>query len=83
MDTINKLAKTKGLLVIEDCAQAHGASYKSIKAGNWGTLAAFSFYPTKNLGALADAGAITCNSNELETDLKRYLNLFLKCVYFF
>lgn len=74
MDTINKLAKTKGLLVIEDCAQAHGASYKSIKAGNWGTLAAFSFYPTKNLGALADAGAITCNSNELESDLKALRN---------
>lgn len=64
MEAINFIAKKHSLKVIEDCAQAHGASYKGRKAGNWGDIGAFSFYPTKNLGALADAGAITCNREE-------------------
>jgi dTDP-4-amino-4,6-dideoxygalactose transaminase len=47
------------LLFLEDAAQAHGAAENDVKAGNWGTFGAFSFYPTKNLGAIGDAGAIT------------------------
>ena len=61
MDEILALAKQHDLVVIEDCAQAHGAMYKGKKVGGLGVAAAFSFYPTKNLGALGDAGAVTCN----------------------
>lgn len=65
MDPIVAICKKYQLGLVEDCAQAHGATYKGKKAGNFGDLAGFSFYPTKNLGALGDAGAITSNSDEL------------------
>lgn len=65
MKSINNIAKKHNLLVIEDAAQAHGATSNSIKAGNLGNAAGFSFYPGKNLGALGDAGAITTNDEEL------------------
>ncbi|MFP4093721.1 MAG: DegT/DnrJ/EryC1/StrS family aminotransferase [Cyclobacteriaceae bacterium] len=58
MPAIMEIARQHQLFVIEDCAQAHGAEIRGKKAGNWGHAAAFSFYPTKNLGALGDAGAI-------------------------
>ncbi len=58
MPAINTIAERFGLYVIEDCAQAHGAEVEGRTAGNWGHMAAFSFYPTKNLGALGDAGAL-------------------------
>lgn len=61
MEEINHEAERHGLKVVEDAAQAHGATYKGRKAGAWGHLAAFSFYPTKNLGALGDGGAVTTN----------------------
>ena len=51
--------------LVEDCAQAHGAAIGGRKAGSWGALACFSFYPTKNLGALGDGGAITTHEREL------------------
>ncbi|HSX10697.1 MAG TPA: DegT/DnrJ/EryC1/StrS family aminotransferase [Chlamydiales bacterium] len=59
MVSILRFAKANGLKVVEDCAQAHGASYLGKKAGSFGDINAFSFYPTKNLGALGDGGAIT------------------------
>jgi len=65
MPAINKLAKKHSLLVIEDSAQAHGASINGRKAGNWGDASGFSFYPGKNLGALGDAGAVTTNDDDL------------------
>ncbi|MGV6829954.1 MAG: DegT/DnrJ/EryC1/StrS family aminotransferase [bacterium] len=66
MEAINALAKEKGLLVMEDAAQAHGAlNTKGEKAGSLSNAAGFSFYPTKNLGALGDAGAITTNDSDL------------------
>lgn len=65
MGPILEIASQHGLKVIEDCAQAHGARYQNKLAGTFGDFGAFSFYPTKNLGALGDAGAIICKS---ETD---------------
>jgi dTDP-4-amino-4,6-dideoxygalactose transaminase len=68
MKAIQSLSKQSDLLVIEDAAQAHGAvSPEGKKAGNLSHAAAFSFYPTKNLGALGDAGAVTTNHAELAT----------------
>jgi dTDP-4-amino-4,6-dideoxygalactose transaminase len=66
MDAILAIARKKGLKVIEDCAQAHGASFKGTRAGNFGDFGAFSFYPTKNLGAIGDAGAITTDDENLQ-----------------
>ncbi|MFA0083558.1 DegT/DnrJ/EryC1/StrS family aminotransferase [Vibrio breoganii] len=65
MDEIMKLAEQHKLLVLEDCAQAHGAMINGKKAGSWGHAGAFSFYPGKNLGALGDAGAVTTDDVEL------------------
>ena len=65
MDPIMEIAKKHNLYVIEDCAQAHGATYKGKKVGSFGDVAGFSFYPGKNLGALGDAGATVSNSEEL------------------
>lgn len=55
---ITEIARAHRLVVVEDCAQAHGATVAGRKAGSWGQLAAFSFYPTKNLGAFGDGGAV-------------------------
>jgi len=75
MDKINAIAKKYNLLVIEDAAQAHGAqNSKGIKAGNFGLASGFSFYPTKNLGALRDAGAVTTNSKELAKTIVKLRN---------
>lgn len=65
MPEICEFAKEHGLLVFEDAAQAHGASLDSKKAGSFGLAAAFSFYPTKNLGALGDAGMVVTDDAEL------------------
>ncbi|NNK88382.1 MAG: DegT/DnrJ/EryC1/StrS family aminotransferase [Flavobacteriaceae bacterium] len=72
MKAINSFAKAHGLLVVEDAAQGHGASGKdNKKAGNLSDAAGFSFYPTKNLGALGDAGAVTTNNDELAAMLRK------------
>ncbi|MEW6240213.1 MAG: DegT/DnrJ/EryC1/StrS family aminotransferase [Chloroflexota bacterium] len=65
LDPILQLARRHNLSVIEDCAQAHGALYRGQKAGTWGHIAAFSFYPTKNLGADGDGGAVVTNDPAL------------------
>ncbi|MTI31134.1 DegT/DnrJ/EryC1/StrS family aminotransferase [Xanthovirga aplysinae] len=65
MKEILDIARDFNLKVIEDCAQAHGASYLGQKVGTFGDIATFSFYPGKNLGAYGDAGAIVTNSDEL------------------
>lgn len=62
MDPINRIAYLRGLKVVEDCAQAHGACYRGQAAGSMSHAAAWSFYPTKNLGALGDAGAVSTPS---------------------
>ena len=74
MPTIIDIAKRYNLLVLEDSAQAHGASLKGRRAGNWGDASGFSFYPGKNLGALGDAGAITTNDEELANTLRALRN---------
>ncbi|RZL46392.1 MAG: DegT/DnrJ/EryC1/StrS family aminotransferase [Pedobacter sp.] len=75
MDAIINISKKHNLLVIEDCAQAHGAcDATGRKAGNFGDVAGFSFYPGKNLGALGDAGAITTNDETLAKTLRALLN---------
>jgi len=65
MDPVMEIAKKHSLYVVEDCAQAHGATYKGRKIGTFGDVAGFSFYPGKNLGALGDAGAVITNDKEI------------------
>ena len=65
MDIIIKIAQKYNLKIVEDCAQAHGATYKGKKVGSMSDAGAFSFYPTKVLGAYGDGGMITTNSEEL------------------
>lgn len=74
MPAILNMAEKYNLLVLEDSAQAHGASITGKKVGNWGHASGFSFYPGKNLGALGDAGAITTNDAELAQMLKALRN---------
>ena len=71
MDAILAIAAKHGLMVIEDCAQAHGATYKGKKAGTFGKIACFSFYPGKNLGAYGDAGAVVTNDEALATEVRK------------
>lgn len=62
MDSIMEVARTRNIYVIEDCAQAHGAEWNGKKIGTYGIVGCFSFYPTKNLGAIGDAGAVITNN---------------------
>ena len=85
MDELARISKKYGLLLVEDAAQAHGASFGKARAGGFGDAAGFSFYPGKNLGALGDAGAVTTNDGELSEVIralgnygshKKYENLY-------
>jgi len=72
IETIVEIADQVGVPVIEDCAQAHGAKRNGKQAGSFGTIGCFSFYPTKNLGALGDGGAVVTNDPSLATRLKQF-----------
>jgi len=74
MPAIMDIAKRHNLLVLEDSAQAHGASMNGKKSGNWGDASGFSFYPGKNLGALGDGGAVTTNDEELAITIRAIAN---------
>lgn len=74
MDPIVEFCKEKNLKLIEDCAQAHGARYKGRLAGTFGDASAFSFYPTKNLGALGDAGAVLTKKKDLAERIRKTAN---------
>jgi dTDP-4-amino-4,6-dideoxygalactose transaminase len=82
MPMIVDLATKYDLKIIEDCAQAHGAKVGQQKAGSFGQIGAFSFYPTKNLGALGDAGAITTNDDALADKLLYLRNYGSKQKYY-
>ncbi|HEY6943237.1 DegT/DnrJ/EryC1/StrS family aminotransferase [Dokdonella sp.] len=71
MDAILAIARDRRLAVIEDCAQAHGAARDGRRAGAYGTLGCFSFYPTKNLGALGDGGAVTTDDDALAARVRQ------------
>ncbi len=70
MDPIMAISKKHNLRIVEDCAQAHGATYKGRKIGTFGDAAGFSFYPGKNLGALGDAGAVVTNDPEIAAKVR-------------
>ena len=74
MNGINDVAKRHGLYVVEDAAQAHGAVYRGCPVGALGDVAAFSFYPTKNLGCLGDGGAVTTNDGAIADRVRALRN---------
>jgi dTDP-4-amino-4,6-dideoxygalactose transaminase len=75
MDGLRAVTAPAGLLLLEDSAQSHGARYHGARAGSLGTAGAFSFYPSKNLGALGDGGAVCTNDAVLAARLRRLRNL--------
>lgn len=74
MDKIMNIAKKHNLPVIEDCAQSHGATFNGLKTGTFSTISCFSFFPTKNMGAFGDAGAIATNDEELAQKIRALRN---------
>jgi dTDP-4-amino-4,6-dideoxygalactose transaminase len=74
MDPIVSLCEQYNLRLLEDCSQSHGAKYKGKMTGSFGDFGCFSFYPTKNLGALGDAGAIVCRDQELAKKVRKLRN---------
>jgi dTDP-4-amino-4,6-dideoxygalactose transaminase len=82
MISIIEIAKKHNLKIIEDAAQAHGSVLNGKKAGAWGDLTAFSFYPTKNLGSLGDAGAITTNNEHYAEKIRTLRNYGSKNKYY-
>jgi dTDP-4-amino-4,6-dideoxygalactose transaminase len=81
MDQILQIADNNNLIIIEDCAQAQGAMFKGIRAGNFGDIGAHSFYPTKNLGSLGDAGAVTMNEVIIDEKIRALRNYGSKIKY--
>lgn len=74
MTSVMEIAKKHGLYVVEDCAQAHGACWNGQQVGTFGDIGCFSFYPSKNLGAYGEAGAITTNSEEIRDFVHMFRN---------
>jgi len=73
-DELNEVAKKAGLVVVEDAAQAHGATYKGRRAGNLGDIGCFSFYPSKNMHVAGDGGMITTNDDKVAELCRKYRN---------
>lgn len=74
MDSILKIKEENNLFLVEDCAQSHGALYKGKKTGTFGEINGFSFYPTKNLGAIGDAGAVVTDNDLYHDEVKKLRN---------
>ena len=74
MDAVIAVAKKHHIKIVEDCAQAHGATYKGKRVGSFGDAAGFSFYPGKNLGALGDAGATVTDDTYMADEIKALRN---------
>ena len=74
MDDILALCKKHNLRLVEDCAQSHGACFKGKMTGTFGDIGCFSFYPSKNLGAFGDAGAIVTEDEEIAKSIRMYRN---------
>lgn len=70
LTAIAEICRERGLRLLEDCSQAHGAAWNGQKAGTWGDMAVFSCYPTKNLGALGDAGIVATGDPKLNTEMR-------------
>jgi dTDP-4-amino-4,6-dideoxygalactose transaminase len=74
MDPILEIARRHNLMIVEDCAQAHGAEYRGRRTGSIGDMACFSFYPGKNLGAYGDAGAVVTNCDDFAVKARMFAN---------
>ena len=83
MDRICAICKSHNLFLVEDCAQSHGAKFKGQMSGTFGDIGCFSFYPSKNLGAFGDGGAIVTNNKQIAEDMKMYRNYGSKKRYYF
>lgn len=81
MDKIMDIANKHNLKVVEDCAQSHGTTFNGKKCGTFGDIACWSFYPTKNLGAFGDGGAITTDSEDIYNEVKMIRNYGSKVHY--
>lgn len=81
MDILCSFAKEHGIVLIEDCAQAHGTTWKGQKVGTFGHAGCFSFYPGKNLGACGDAGAVVTNYGSIAKAAKMYGNVGMETKY--
>jgi dTDP-3-amino-3,4,6-trideoxy-alpha-D-glucose transaminase len=71
---IREICDRRGVPMVEDCAQAHGGALRGIKAGTWGRLSAWSFYPSKNLGAYGDGGAVATDDSSIAAQLRQLRN---------
>jgi dTDP-4-amino-4,6-dideoxygalactose transaminase len=78
MDAIGEIARARGLVVIEDAAQAHGARYRGRRVGGLGAAGAFSFYPSKNLGTYGDGGAVTTDDEGIAAQVRLLRNYGMK-----
>ena len=74
INEIKYFLRKKKILVIEDCSQSHGGYYKNIHSGNFGDVGTFSFYPSKNLGGIADGGAIITKNKKIYNNIKKLRN---------
>lgn len=74
MQPVMEIAKKYKLKVVEDCAQSHGAAFKNRKTGTFGDIGCFSFYPSKNLGAFGDGGAIVTNNEAIADNVRIFRN---------